>query len=38
MLIAMAGLPGSGKSTLAVCLEERLGAVILDPHLALLAL
>src|SRR5437764_8986344 len=30
MLIAMAGLPGSGKSTLATCLEERLGAVVLD--------
>ena len=30
VLIAMAGLPGSGKSTLAACLEERLGAVILD--------
>ena len=30
MLIAMAGLPGSGKSTLAACLEERLGAVVLD--------
>ena len=30
MLIAMSGLPGSGKSTLAACLEERLGAVVLD--------
>src|SRR5258708_4861457 len=30
MLIAMAGLPGSGKSTLAACLEERLGAVVLN--------
>jgi adenylylsulfate kinase len=30
LLIAMAGLPGSGKSTLAACLEERLGAVVLD--------
>jgi predicted kinase len=30
MLVAMAGLPGSGKSTLAACLEERLGAVVLD--------
>ena len=30
VLIAMAGLPGSGKSRLAACLEERLGAVILD--------
>src|SRR3954447_16212343 len=30
MLIAMAGLPGSGKSRLAACLEERLGAVVLD--------
>jgi adenylylsulfate kinase len=30
MLIAMAGLPGSGKSTLAACLEERLGAAVLD--------
>jgi adenylylsulfate kinase len=30
MLIAMTGLPGSGKSTLAACLEERLGAVVLD--------
>src|SRR5262245_57926302 len=26
----MAGLPGTGKSTLAACLEERLGAVVLD--------
>ena len=32
MLIALAGLPGSGKSTLATCLEERLGAVVLDKH------
>ena len=26
----MAGLPGTGKSTLAACLEERLGAVVLN--------
>jgi adenylylsulfate kinase len=30
MLVAMAGLPGSGKSTLAACLDERLGAAVLN--------